>query len=284
MTEVASNMYHKSTKKNVDMDKEVWMIPEKKSVVHYELAVNIKTAAEAGFKKYNYTKKVQKSNFIYGMALHTVADIFAHSAYGISLNKKNRAKLQESDSTVEDLVNQWDRLKHGPKDENGHFYKDKNFADMKDCIEMRYKQSAQNVCSAIINEHIVEKQKKTKNKKGKVITTTDYQHTKGSLNVFLKVSYYSNKKYKDAWKYDELKKEKGETEEKYEKRILSLKRNYIINSYGIKFFADFCEDCGADEKLTELALYVDNDHMKELMDVWVKKEQEKAKEQEKVKN
>ena len=30
MTEVASNMYHKSTKKNVDMDKEVWMIPEKR--------------------------------------------------------------------------------------------------------------------------------------------------------------------------------------------------------------------------------------------------------------
>ena len=73
------------------------------------------------------------------------------------------------------------------------------------------------------------------------------------------------------------KNEKDEIDEKYKKRILSLKRNYIINSYGIKFFADFCEDCGADEKLTKLASNVDNDRMKELMDTWVKEEQEKAK-------
>ena len=49
------------------------------------------------------------------MSLHTVADIFAHSTYSIKAISKDRKSML--DKEIKDLVSDWKRLTHGPKDD-----------------------------------------------------------------------------------------------------------------------------------------------------------------------
>ena len=51
--------------------------------------------------------------------------------------------------------------------------------------------------------------------------------------MFLKIEFYKEKKYSNAWEYTNITKDKKETEEDYQKKIKLLKRNYIVYSYGI---------------------------------------------------
>ncbi len=252
MTKVAANVYlygDKDTEKH-----DVWLLTAKEGKVDINFAANLKKSAEAGFKKNNYTKKVDKANFIYGMSLHTVADIFAHSTYAVKGTKKERTGLLKKE--MKDLVEEWKRLTHGPKDAKGNYDPSKNFADMVDCIPMRYEISAKNVCNDIIN-------------------TVINKHKKGSKNVFEKVSYYKNKDYSDAWTYTDISKKKGETDEEFQKRIELLKKKYIVNSYGIINFRAYI---GAEENsaLDKKAKQVDASEIETLINTWIKQEEENA--------
>lgn len=250
MTKVATNMYKNGSNKSIVDKEEVWLLTSKEGNVDKKFAENIKKAAEAGFKKYNYKTKKDKANFIYGMALHTVADIFAHSTYAIKGTSKDRKSML--DKEIKDLVPDWKRLTHGPKDDKGKFDSKKNFADMVDCIPMRYNKSARNVCNEILNTAVM-------------------KCKAGTKNVFKKVEYYKDKKYSNAWEYTNITKDKKETEEEYEKKIELLKKNYIVYSYGIINFNTYM---GAKEntELGELAMQVDAKGMKDLMKSWIAKE------------
>lgn len=80
----------------------------------------------------NYTNE-QKALFIYGMALHTVGDIFAHSTWAY---QGYRSKIVENtDIVVVDNNIAWSRINHGYKI-NGKYY-DNNADDTKD-YDKRY--------------------------------------------------------------------------------------------------------------------------------------------------
>lgn len=250
MTKVAANMYKNgSNKSTVDKD-EIWLLTSKEGNVDIKFAENIKKAAEAGFKKNNYKTKKDKANFIYGMALHTVADIFAHSTYAIKGTSKDRKSMLNKE--IKDLVPDWKRLTHGPKDDKGKFDPKKNFADMIDCIPMRYNKSARNICNEILNTAVT-------------------KYKVGTKNVFKKVENYKDKKYSNAWEYTNINKDKKETEEEYQKKIELLKKNYVVYSYGIINFKTYM---GAKEntELGELAMQVDAKEIKDLLESWISKE------------
>ena len=132
---------------------------------------NIKKAANLGFKYNKITKKEDKANFVYGMALHTAADIFSHSTAGVKGN--NRESLKKKSLTS--LCKQWKVLKHGPKKEDGTFYADKNFADSTKCISSRYNKSAKKVCDAIMNQAVL-------------------KHKSGNKKVFENIYFYKSVK------------------------------------------------------------------------------------------
>ena len=76
-------------------------------------------AVITAIKERNLKSKSDKSAFVYGMALHTAADIFAHSAAGVK--GQNREKLKKK--SVKKLAKKWNVLKHGPKNpKTGKFY------------------------------------------------------------------------------------------------------------------------------------------------------------------
>ena len=128
---------------------------------------NLQRAAKAGFKEHNILKNSEKSEFVYGMALHTVADIFSHSTTGVKGRDRNKLKKD----SVKSLAQKWEVLRHGPKKKDGTFYASKNFADMTKCISSRYEKSAKRVCGEIINKAIM-------------------NHKKGTKKVFCKVFFY----------------------------------------------------------------------------------------------
>ena len=74
-------------------------------------------AAFTEIKKNKLSGKENISAFVYGMALHTAADIFSHSAAGVK--GQDRKKLKKK--SVKSLAKMWNTLKHGPKDNKGHF-------------------------------------------------------------------------------------------------------------------------------------------------------------------
>ena len=60
-------------------------------------------AVITAIKKRKLKDKSDRSAFVYGMALHTVADIFAHSAAGVK--GQNREKLKKK--SVKKLAKKW---------------------------------------------------------------------------------------------------------------------------------------------------------------------------------
>ena len=155
MTEAASKLYKNGKFPKLNKD-------------YYK---SFKKAANLGFKFHNITKKEDKANFVYGMALHTAADIFSHSTTGVKGNDRENLKEKK----LKFLCKQWDVLKHGPKKKDGTFYASKNFADSTKCISSRYSQSAKKVCSAIINQAVS-------------------KHKKGNKKVFENIYFYKSVK------------------------------------------------------------------------------------------
>jgi len=177
-TEVASKLYSKPNyiKKKVASDRSIY-----------------EKAAYAAIKKNKITRKADISAFVYGMALHTAADIFAHSAAGVK--GQNRKALKKK--SVKKLAKKWSRLKHGPKNpKTGKYYPKKNMADSTKCIKSRFSKGEKKVCSAIINQAYS-------------------KHKKATIKAFSVVKYF-----RTVASAKKLKKAKG-------------KKNYLIKSYGL---------------------------------------------------
>ncbi len=176
---------------------------------------NIKETANLGFKFHNIKKKEDKANFVYGMALHTVADIFSHSTAGVKGNNRDSLKKKSLIS----LCKQWKVLKHGPKKKDGTFYADKNFADSTKCISSRYNKSAKRVCGAIINQAV----SKYKSGNKKVFENIYYYK---SVKKALKIKKESDKKNYVIKSYGIL------NLTKYLKPGKNTKLNSVINNAG----------------------------------------------------
>ena len=177
MTKVASNMYSKGKFLKTDS------AFEKK----------VKKTAQIGFEKYKITSKQDKAAFIYGMALHTAADIFAHSTTGVSGQNQDTLKKK----SVKKLAKKWGTLKHGPKNKKtGKYNPKKNMADSVKCVPNRYQKGAKRVCNAIINQAVI-------------------KHKVANKKAFKQVGYY--KSLASAKKLTSKKK----------------KKLFLINSYGI---------------------------------------------------
>ena len=121
-------------------------------------------------------------------------------------------------------------LKHGPKDSNGKFSADKNFADSTKCISSRYDKSAKRVCSAIINQAVS-------------------KHKKGNKKVFEYIYYYKSVK-----KASKIKKE-------------SDKKNYVIKSYGILNLTKYLKP-GDNTKLKTVVNNAGNANIKKVVKAW----------------
>ena len=199
MTKVASKLYKDGE------------FPKNKSTFYS----SIKKAANLGFKFHNIKKKEDKANFVYGMALHTAADIFSHSTAGVKGN--NRDSLKKKSLTS--LCKQWKVLKHGPKKKDGTFYADKNFADSTKCISSRYKKSAKKVCGGIINQAVL-------------------KHKTGNKKVFENIYFYKSVKRamkikKDLGKKNYVIKSYGILNlTKYLKPGKNTKLNAVVNNAG----------------------------------------------------
>lgn len=219
MTEVAEKMYKNGK----------WLRTKKSDgKFKKNLVSEIKEAAKIGFEEKKCTTKESKGYFIYGMALHTVADIFSHSTAGIKGKQKDRGNLKKK--SIKKLRNSWGRLKHGKRKPDGHFDKDKNFADMAECIPRRFEKSAMNVCGAIINQSV-------------------NKHKKGTEKVFVNISYY--KLLEDA--------------EKYKKK--NQKKNFLLNSYGIYKLSEYL-DTKNNKKLERVVNNASNAKIKEVINKW----------------
>ncbi len=115
-------------------------------------------AAKKGFEQYRLSGKNNKGLFVYGMAIHTVTDVFAHSSTGVP--GKNRRALRKL--SVGKLVKKWDRLKHGKRDPlTGGFYPATNMADDNNCVAKRFRDAAKRVCSWLIKKAVIRKKAAT---------------------------------------------------------------------------------------------------------------------------
>ncbi len=146
-----------------------------------------------GFAKKGCTTKKQKALFLYGMALHGVADIFAHSSTSVSTKNKSEYK-KIFDKKPKKIAKKWGRLKHGTK-KNGKFVKKRNLADAPEIVVNRF-ESAKGVCGAIIDKTV---------SKFEVGTNADFEN----------IIYYQTCKKAKSYKKTKKKKE------------------YMRNTYGV---------------------------------------------------
>lgn len=203
-------------------------------------------AALTGINSNKISGKEQMGAFIYGMALHTAADIFAHSATGVrwscgsDIKKLNKSELKEKRRRVlmkksaKALAKKWNTFKHGPRDENNKFYPEKNMADSVFCVDRRYNKGAKIICNAIINQAYVEKKIATK-------------------AVFCNVKYY--KKVSVA---SNLKKTKSDVKKK---------KTYLVNSYGILGLETYLKP-GNNKKLKSIVKNLSNNKIKKVVEQW----------------
>lgn len=185
-------------------------------------------AAFTAIKKNKLSGKENISAFVYGMALHTAADIFSHSAAGVK--GQDRKKLKKK--SVKSLAKMWNTLKHGPKDNKGHFNPKKNMADSTKCINSRYYKGAKKVCSAILNQIY--------NNNG---------HKKATKKAFEGVKYYQT-----VAKVKKIKKS-------------ASKKNYLINSYGILNLNKYLKP-GKNKKLKKIVDNMANKNVKGVVNAW----------------
>ncbi len=186
------------------------------------------TEKYGGFHEYKCTRKEEKGLFLYGMSLHTVADIFAHSTAGIKGMKDQRKNLEKK--SLNTLCSSWKRLTHGPKDpKTGKPYPETDFADNPGCIKNRWT-SAKRVCD-------------------KIIATSINKHKAGTKDVFTEIKYY--KKCSTVKKYKED----------------AQKKKYVINSYGIIKLSEYLKP-GDNKKLKEVVNNASNAKVKKVVEQW----------------
>lgn len=138
--------------------KDKWVSEKDCTKAEKNLLRKIKAATENnGFKDAKCSDCKQKGLFLYGMAIHTVADIFAHSTKGVPQKYQAEAALQKE--TLKDLCGHWKRYTHK-----------ENEADNILCQPDRW-ESAQNVCK-------------------KILDTSVYPHKAGKKMVFTEIKYY----------------------------------------------------------------------------------------------
>ncbi len=144
MTWIASYMY-----KNGELP-----VLEEEDTFDKKLLKEVEIATKNnGFSKYHCKTKEQKANFIYGMALHTVGDIFAHSTAAVRWKTIKASKNKRKTAKLKTLKKKWKVLDHGPKNAKGEFDDNRNFADNTSYMETRV-DSAKAVCRAMVNESI----------------------------------------------------------------------------------------------------------------------------------
>ena len=115
-------------------------------------------AAQRGFRQYRLSGKDSKGLFVYGMAIHTATDVFAHSSVGVP--GKNRNALKKLN--VKKLVKKWSRLKHGKRDPStGGFFEATNMADDSNCVVKRFRNAAKKVCYWLIKKAVIRKKAAT---------------------------------------------------------------------------------------------------------------------------
>ncbi len=185
-------------------------------------------AVYTAIKKNKLRGKENTSAFVYGMALHTAADVFAHSAAGVK--GQDRKELRKK--SVKNLAKTWDTLKHGPKDKNGHFNPKKNMADSTKCISRRYSKGAKKVCSSILNQ-----------------VYKDNGHMQATVNAFEDVKFYQTVVLAKKTKKD------------------SGKKSYLINSYGLLNLNQYLKP-GNNKKLKRVVANMANKNVKGVVSAW----------------
>lgn len=221
ISKVATQMYKKGE----------WIKAEDCTKSEKKLLKKIIAATENnGFTEFECFTDEDKGLFLYGMSLHTAADIFAHSTKGIKGKDKERENMRKK--KLKTLCKDWKRLTHGPKDpKTDKPYPETNFADKTKCLENRWT-SAKCVC-------------------GKIIATSINNHVIGSKDVFTEIKY--DKKCKTAQKYKKS----------------SEKKKYVIYSYGIINLSDYLKP-GNNKRLKEVVNNVSDVKVQEVIDKWKK--------------
>lgn len=190
-----------------------------------------KATEQSGFKKFGCTTKEQKAGFVYGIALHNVGDIFAHSTAAVRWKTvSGSVKKKKKDLSVKKLKRNWKKLTHGKRLKNNTFDPNKNFADNEDYIAKRAK-SADDVCNAIAASCI-------------------NGYKKGNISVFKEVKYYKPKK------------KPAEIQKKKQKKI------YLKESYGIFNLTKYLKPKESQKKLNTIVNSVSNKKIKEVFANW----------------
>ncbi len=172
----------------------------------------------------------KKGLFLYGLSIHTVADIFAHSTKGVLGKDKKRPDLEKME--LKTLCNAWVKVKHEGRGLLDSKKKPKQkYADKDYCLKKRW-ESAQNVCK-------------------KILDTSVYPYKAGKKTVFTEIKYYK----------------KCSTAEKYSNN--ALKKKYVVYSYGIIKLSNYLKP-GDNKKLKDVVNNASNSKVQGVIDKWKK--------------
>ena len=190
-------------------------------------------AAKRGFIQYRLTGKDDKGMFVYGMAIHTVTDVFAHSSTGVL--GKNRKALKKL--PVSKLAKKWDRLKHGQRDPStGGFFEATNMADDSLCVAKRFRDAAKRVCYWLIKKAVIRKKAAT-------------------MDMFSGVKLYK--------RVSELKKYGSSPGD------MKKKKQYLINGFGI-LKLDVYLKSAKNSKVKTVAENLSNSNIERVIKEWAK--------------
>ena len=204
-------------------------IPKKRNGFEKNIIDELKVATENGFLEYELKTKEDKALFIYGIAMHGVSDIFAHSTKGVRWKKIDKSKEKKKTASIKTMLKKWKTLKHGKRGKDGKWDKNRNFADDVSYLKLRVK-SANDVTANMLATCIENKEK-------------------GSISIFKDVKYYAAKA--KAQKYKKKKK----------------KKLYLRNSYGIIKLSKYLKP-GKSKKLKKVVNCISNDNVKTVFKNW----------------
>lgn len=190
-------------------------------------------AAQRGFRQYRLSGKDSKGLFVYGMAIHTATDVFAHSSTGVP--GKNRNALKKLN--VKKLVKKWSRLKHGKRDPStGGFFEATNMADDNNCVAKRFRDAAKKVCFWLIKKAVIRKKAAT-------------------MDMFSYVKVYKH--------ISEIKKYGNSSGD------MKKKKQYLINGFGIMKLNVYLKSA-KNPKVKTVAENLSNSNIERVIKQWAK--------------
>ena len=190
-------------------------------------------AAQRGFRQYRLSGKDSKGLFVYGMAIHTATDVFAHSSVGVP--GKNRNALKKFN--VKKLVKKWSRLKHGKRDPStGGFFEATNMADDNNCVVKRFRNAAKKVCYWLIKKAVIRKKAAT-------------------MDMFSNVKAY--KRVSEIEKYGNSSCE------------IKKKKQYLINGFGVLKLNVYLKSA-KNSKVKSVAENLSNSNIERVIKEWAK--------------